>query len=256
MIHPTAIISPNAKIGKNVSIGPYSIIGDQVEIGEDCWIGPHVVINGPCILGKQNKVFQFASIGEAPQDKKFAGENTRLVVGDRNVFRECCTIHRGTIQDNGVTQIGDDNLFMAYVHVAHDCVVGNHTILANNATLAGHVTVGDYAILGGFTGVHQFCKVGAHCFAGVGSVVVKDILPYVTVAGQNAVVHGLNSEGLKRRGFTPEQLANIKQAYKIIFRQGLTIEKALVALNEISASADEIQVLIDFIHQSTRGIVR
>lgn len=258
MIHPTAIISQRATIGQNVEIGPYSVIGDDVEIGDNCWIGPHVVINGPCSIGSENKIYQFASVGEAPQDKKFAGEPTRLVIGDRNVIREGCTLHRGTIQDQGVTQIGNDNLLMAYVHIAHDCVVGNHTILANNATLAGHVQVDDHAILGGFTGVHQFCKVGAHSFAAVGSVIVKDVVPYVMVAGQNASVHGLNSEGLKRRGFTASQMSNIKQAYKILFRQGLTLDKAQAELSAFLAAGDaaEIELLLSFIQRSTRGLVR
>lgn len=257
MIHPTAIISQRATIGQNVEIGPYSVIGDDVEIGDNCWIGPHVVINGPCSIGSENKIYQFASVGEAPQDKKFAGEPTRLVIGDRNVIREGCTLHRGTIQDQGVTQIGNDNLLMAYVHIAHDCVVGNHTILANNATLAGHVQVDDHAILGGFTGVHQFCKVGAHSFAAVGSVIVKDVVPYVMVAGQNASVHGLNSEGLKRRGFTASQMSNIKQAYKILFRQGLTLDKAQAELSALAAGdAAEIELLLSFIQRSTRGLVR
>lgn len=257
MIHPTAIISQRATIGQNVEIGPYSVIGDDVEIGDNCWIGPHVVINGPCSIGSENKIYQFASVGEAPQDKKFAGELTRLVIGDRNVIRESCTLHRGTTQDQGVTQIGNDNLLMAYVHIAHDCVVGNHTILANNATLAGHVQVDDHAILGGFTGVHQFCKVGAHSFAAVGSVIVKDVVPYVMVAGQNASVHGLNSEGLKRRGFTASQMSNIKQAYKILFRQGLTLDKAQAELSALAeGDAVEIELMLSFIQRSTRGLVR
>ncbi|PTB89953.1 acyl-[acyl-carrier-protein]--UDP-N-acetylglucosamine O-acyltransferase [Pseudidiomarina aestuarii] len=254
MIHSTAIIDPKAKLGNNVSVGPYSIIGPDVEIGDDCVIAPHVVIRGPTIIGRNNKIFQFASVGEDCQDKKYAGEPTRLEIGDNNVIRECVTIHRGTVQDQSLTKIGSDNLLMAYVHVAHDCVVGDHVILANNTTLAGHVHVGDWAILGGFTGVHQFCHIGAHAFTAVNSVVVQDIPPYIMAQGHNAVPRTINSEGLKRRGFSAEQVMRIKRAFKILYRQGLTVAEAIEAMQALDA--DEIQPLIDFVQSSQRGIIR
>lgn len=254
MIHSTAIIDPKAKLGNNVSVGPYSIIGPDVEIGDDCVIAPHVVIRGPTIIGRNNKIFQFASVGEDCQDKKYAGEPTRLEIGDNNVIRECVTIHRGTVQDQSLTKIGSDNLLMAYVHVAHDCVVGDHVILANNTTLAGHVHVGDWAILGGFTGVHQFCHIGAHAFTAVNSVVVQDIPPYIMAQGHNAVPRTINSEGLKRRGFSSEQVMRIKRAFKILYRQGLTVAEAIDAMQAMDA--DEIQPLIDFVQSSQRGIIR
>ncbi|HET8816467.1 MAG TPA: acyl-ACP--UDP-N-acetylglucosamine O-acyltransferase [Pseudidiomarina sp.] len=254
MIHSTAIIDPKAKLGKHVSVGPYTIIGPDVEIGDDCVIGPHVVIRGPTIIGRNNKIFQFASVGEDCQDKKYAGEPTRLEIGDNNVIRECVTIHRGTVQDQSLTKIGSDNLLMAYVHVAHDCVVGDHVILANNTTLAGHVYVGDWAILGGFTGVHQFCHIGAHAFTAVNSVVVQDIPPYIMAQGHNAVPRTINSEGLKRRGFSAEQVMRIKRAFKMLYRQGLTVAEAIVEMQTLDA--EEIQPLIDFVRSSQRGIIR
>jgi len=254
LIHETAIIDASAKIGNNVFIGPYTIVGAHVEIGDDCVIGPHVVLRGPTKLGKGNRIFQFASVGEDCQDKKYAGEPTELVIGDRNVFRESTTIHRGTIQDQGITTIGSDNLFMGYVHVAHDCVIGNHNIFANAVTLAGHVHVGDHVILGGFTGVHQFCKIGSHAFTAVSSVVVQDIPPYVMAQGHNAVPRTINSEGLKRRGFSSEQIANVKRAYKVLYRNGYTLAEALAAMEHMNAP--EVQPMIDFIGQSTRGIIR
>ncbi|RUO41210.1 acyl-[acyl-carrier-protein]--UDP-N-acetylglucosamine O-acyltransferase [Pseudidiomarina aestuarii] len=254
MIHSTAIIDPKAKLGNNVSVGPYSIIGPDVELGDNCVIAPHVVIRGPTIIGRNNKIFQFASVGEDCQDKKYAGEPTRLEIGDNNVIRECVTIHRGTVQDQSLTKIGSDNLLMAYVHVAHDCVVGDHVILANNTTLAGHVHVGDWAILGGFTGVHQFCHIGAHAFTAVNSVVVQDIPPYIMAQGHNAVPRTINSEGLKRRGFSSEQVMRIKRAFKILYRQGLTVAEAIVQMQALDA--DEIQPLIDFVQSSQRGIIR
>lgn len=255
MIHSTAIIDPSAKIGANVEIGPYSIIGADVEIGDHCVIGPHVVLRGPTVLGNNNRIFQFASVGEDCQDKKYNGEPTRLVIGDNNVIRECVTIHRGTVQDQGLTQIGSHNLLMAYVHVAHDCVVGDNVILANNTTLAGHVHVGDWAILGGFTGVHQFCHIGAHAFTAVNSVVVQDIPPYIMAQGHNATPRTINAEGLKRRGFQPAQILNIKRAFKLIYRQGLTINEAIEKIRELD-SESELQPLIDFIQASQRGIIR
>lgn|SRR5690554_377234 len=255
MIHPTAIIDDSASIGNNVSIGPYTVVGPHVEIGDHCVIGPHVVLRGPTVLGQHNRIYQFASVGEDCQDKKYQGEPTRLVIGDYNVIREGVTIHRGTVQDQGVTEIGSHNLLMAYVHVAHDCVVGDHVILANNTTLAGHVHVGDWAILGGFTGVHQFCKIGAHAFTAVNSVVVQDIPPYIMAQGHNAVPRTINSEGLKRRGFTPQQITAIKRAYKLLYRQGLTVAEAVKKMRELNAD-EELTPLIDFILSSKRGIIR
>lgn len=256
MIHPSAIIDPSARIGANVEIGPYSIIGAHVEIGEGSWIGPHVVIKGPTVIGRNNKIFQFASVGEDCQDKKYKGEPTRLIIGDNNVIRESVTIHRGTIQDQGLTQIGNNNLLMAYVHVAHDCMLGDGIILANNTTLAGHVHVGDSVILGGFTGVHQFCHIGAHAFAAVSSVIVKDVPPYLMVAGHNAEPHGLNTEGLRRRGFTADTITQLRRAYKVIYRQGLTVQAALPLLEEMAKEQPEIQLFVDFLKTSTRGIIR
>ena len=254
MIHSTAIVEPGARLGANVSVGPWSYIGADVEIGDNCVIGPHVVVRGPTRMGQGNRVFQFSSIGEDCQDKKYAGEPTELIIGDNNVFRESTTIHRGTIQDNSLTQIGNDNLFMAYVHVAHDCMIGDHNILTNATTLAGHVHVGDYVILGGFTGVHQFCKIGSHAFTAVSSVVVQDVPPYVMAQGHNAVPRTINSEGLRRRGFSAEQIKTIKRAYKMLYRQGLTLSDALQQMRVMGAP--ELDSLIRFIEQSQRGIIR
>jgi UDP-N-acetylglucosamine acyltransferase len=254
VIHQTAIIDASAKIAKDVHIGPYSVIGPDVEIGEGTWIGPHVVIQGPTTIGCNNKIFQFAAIGEMPQDMKFQGERTTLHIGDRNIIREFCTIHRGTAQDHSVTRIGDDNLFMNYVHIAHDCEVGNHTIFANNASLAGHVKVEDYVIFGGFSGVFQFCRVGKHSFITTNSVVIKDVLPYTKVSGYYAKPYGLNKVGLQRRGFTQAIIKELYQAYKIIYRQGLTIAEAINELKNLEAI--EIEYLIQFIQSSEAGIVR
>ena len=256
MIHPQALIDPRARLASDVHVGAFSIIGPDVDIGAGTWIGPHVVIHGPTSLGRDNKIFQFSSIGEAPQDMKYAGEPTRLEIGDRNVIRENCTFSRGTVNGGGVTRVGCDNLFMAYVHVAHDCQVGSHTIFANNASLAGHVEVGDYAILGGFTGIHQFCRVGAHCMTGIATVTFKDIPPYLLVNGNTAKPYGLNLRGLKRRGFTEAAIAALRNAYKTIYRSGLRLE---VALNELSESATlfaEVEQFTNFIRQSERGIIR
>jgi len=256
VIHATAIVHPKAKLAADVDIGPYSIIGEHVEIQTGTVVGPHVVINGHTRIGKNNRFYQFASIGEANQDKKYKGEPTRTVIGDNNVFRECCTVHRGTMQDRFETTIGNDNLLMAYTHVAHDCIVGNNCILANNASIAGHVHVGDWAIIGGMVGVHQFCHIGAHAFVGMTSSLVKDVPPFVMAEGRPATPHGINSEGLKRRGFTTEQIALIKRAYKIIYRQSLTIAEALPILREMAQQDDVITVLADFVEQSPRGIIR
>lgn len=256
MIHNTAIIHPGAHIGANVSIGAYSIIGEHVEIGDDTWVGPHVVINGRTRIGKGNRFFQFASIGEIPQDMKYAGEPTRLVIGDRNTFRECCTIHLGTVQDQGLTQIGNDNLIMAYVHVAHDCQLGDHIICANSVNLAGHVLVGDWAILGGFSGVHQFCRIGAHSFCAAGAIVLQDLPPYVTCAGSPAAPHGINAEGLKRRGFSSDAILAIKRAYKLLYRSGLSLDEARQQIAQGVASAPALGIFSEFIQNSGRGILR
>ncbi|BAN35444.1 acyl-(acyl-carrier-protein)--UDP-N-acetylglucosamine O-acyltransferase [Sulfuricella denitrificans skB26] len=256
MIHPTAIVHEGAKLASDVSVGPYSIIGEHVEIGAGTSVGPHVVINGHTRIGTDNRIFQFSSLGEMPQDKKYQGEETRLEIGDRNVIREFCTFNRGTSQDVGVTRVGDDNWIMAYVHLAHDCQIGNHTIFANNAQLAGHVQVGDYAILGGFTVVHQFCHIGGHSITGMGTILFKDVPPYVTAAGHDAQPHGINSEGLKRRGFSSEAILAIKRAYKTLYKSGLTLEQAKLALAEQTHACLEIQILTDFLAHSTRGIIR
>jgi UDP-N-acetylglucosamine acyltransferase len=256
MIHPTAIVHPNAKIGANVEIGPYSIIGEHVEIGDNTRIGPHVVINGHTSIGCDNRIFQFASLGEVPQDKKFADEPTRLVIGDRNTIREFCTLNLGTVQDEGVTRVGNDNWIMAYVHIAHDCVVGNNTTFANNSQLAGHVHVDDWAILGGFTGVHQFCRVGAHVMTAVGTVILQDVPPYVMAAGNTASPYGLNTEGLKRRGFSPEALLALKRAYRTLYKSGLMLEEARAKLTEEAQVHPEVQRLVDFLAVSKRGIIR
>ena len=255
-IHPTAIVHPGAKLGMDVEIGAYSLIGEHVEIGAGTRIGPHVVINGHTRLGEGNRVFQFCSLGEEPQDKKYAGEPTRLEIGDHNVIREFCTFNTGTVQDVGVTRMGSHNWIMAYVHVAHDCQVGDHTIFANNATLAGHVSIGDFAILGGFTGVHQFCRVGAHVITGIASVVRQDVPPFLMVAGNPLAPHGVNSEGLKRRGFSSEALAGLKRAYKTLYKSGLTLAEAQTAIAAESQALPELKPLADFLASSGRGIVR
>ncbi len=256
LIHPQAIVDPSARIAEGVEIGPWSLIGPDVEIGAGTRIESHVVIKGPTRIGEGNRIFQFATIGEECQDKKYAGEPTRLEIGDNNVIREGCTIHRGTVQDEGLTSIGSNNLLMAYAHVAHDCRVGNNIILANNAALAGHVHVGDNAILGGFTAVHQFCRIGAHVMCGAGTVVLKDIPAYVMASGNSAKPHGINLEGLKRRGFQPDALNTLRQAYKLIYRKGLTVEQALEALADLLPGCPEVGLLIDSLESSTRGIIR
>ena len=256
MIHPTAIVDPGAKIAANVEIGPYSIIGPDVEIGEHTVIGPHVVIKGHTRIGRENRIFQFSSLGEVPQDKKYAGEPTRLEIGDRNTIREFCTFNLGTSQDAGVTRIGDDNWIMAYVHIAHDCQVGNKTTFANNAQLAGHVVVEDWAILGGYTGVHQFCRVGAHVMTAVGTVVLQDVPPYLMAAGNTATPYGINVEGLKRRGFTAESLSALKRAYRTLYKSGLLLEEAKIKLAEEAQTQPDVQRFVDFLAVSKRGIIR
>jgi UDP-N-acetylglucosamine acyltransferase len=255
-IHSTAIIDSKAALDSSVGVGAYSIIGAGVKVGADTRIGSHVVLKGSTTIGKNNQIFQFSSLGEQPQDKKYAGEPTTLEIGDNNTIREFCTFNRGTIQDKGATRIGNDNWIMAYVHIAHDCQIGNHTIMANNSSLAGHVDIHDYAILGGFTLIHQFCKVGAHVITAVNTVVFKDIPPYITAAGYDAKPHGINAEGLKRRGFSAESILQIKRAYKALYRNSLTLEEAKVELAEMQKSCNEIKLLTDFLNVSTRGIVR
>lgn len=256
MIHARALVDPGAMLATGVEVGPFSVIGPDVSIEAGTVIGPHVVINGPTRIGRDNRIYQFASIGEAPQDKKYAGEPTELVIGDGNTIREGVTIHRGTVQDRGRTTLGDDNWIMAYVHIAHDCDVGSHTILANNAALAGHVRVGDHAILGGFTLVHQFCAIGAHAFTAFGSVIGKDVPPFMMVSGHPAHVHGLNSEGLKRRNFPADSLRALKQAYRTLYRSGLPLEQALAQLRAEQGGDEQVRSLIAFLQQQTRGIVR
>lgn len=256
MIHSQAIIDPDARLAKDVSVGPFSVIGAGVEIGAGTVIDSHVVINGPSRIGRENKIYSFAAIGGDPQDKKYAGEVTELEIGDRNVIREYCTISRGTAQDVGITRIGNDNWIMATVHIAHDCQIGDHTIFANSTTLAGHVIIEDYVILGGFTLVHQFCKIGAHCFTGMNSVISKDVLPFLMVSGHMAKPHGLNTEGLKRRGFSSDALSQLRKAYKIIYRSGNTLAQAVTQLEPMAENCDEIAQLLMFIKGSTRGIVR
>jgi UDP-N-acetylglucosamine acyltransferase len=256
VIDARAIVSAEAELAANVCIGPFSIIGPRVRIGPRTVVGPHVVINGPTTVGADNRFFQFASIGDAPQDKKYQGEPTRLTIGDRNVFRESCTVNRGTTHDKGVTLIGSDNLFMAYAHVAHDCVVGNNTVFANCAALGGHVEIGDWVILGGLTAVHQFTKIGAHAFLAGGAIVTRDVPPYVMVAGNPAAPHAVNSEGLKRRGFTEEQIRNIRDAYRIVYRSDLKLAEALARLAPQADGRPEIRAFVDFIHASTRSLAR
>jgi UDP-N-acetylglucosamine acyltransferase len=255
-IHPTALVHAGARLGADVEIGAYSIIGEHVEIGDGCRIGPHVVITGHTRLGVNNRIFQFASLGEEPQDKKYAGEPTRLEIGDNNVIREFCTFNTGTTQDLGVTRVGNDNWIMAYVHIAHDCEVGDHTIFANNATLAGHVRVDDHAILGGFTGVHQFCRIGAHSITGIASVIRQDVPPYMTVAGNPVAPHGINAEGLKRRGFDTNALNALKRAYKTLYRSGLSLIEARAAIEAEAGQHPALRLLADFLASSERGILR
>jgi UDP-N-acetylglucosamine acyltransferase len=256
MIHPTAVIADSARIDDNVEIGPYSIIGDDVEIGSGTRIDSHVVINGPTTIGRNNHIYQFASVGDDPQDKKYADEPTRLTIGDRNTIREFCTISRGTIQDTGHTILGDDNWIMAYVHIAHDCVVGNKTIMANNVTLAGHVHVDDWVIFGGFSGAHQFAKIGAHAFLGMYAGVNRDVPAYTMVSGQPAVPRGINSEGLKRRDFSEEQIRNIKNAYRLVYRKGLKLTEAIEEIERLCDSQPELVIFLESLRASERGLIR
>lgn len=255
-IHPTAVVAPGVRLAEGVEVGAYTVIGEGVEIGANTRVGPHVVINGPTRIGADNRIFQFASVGDAPQDKKYRGEPTRLEIGDRNVIRECVTLNRGTTKDEGVTRIGSDNLFMAYAHVAHDCSVGSQCVLANNATLGGHVQLGDWVIMGGLSAIHQFCKVGAHAFIANNAAVTRDVPPYVMAVGQPASAHSVNAEGLKRRGFSTEQIRNIRNAFRLLYRSGLKLADAQAQLEAIAREQAEILPLVAFLPLSTRSIVR
>lgn len=256
MIHPQAIVDPRARLGSDVEIGAYSIIGADVEIGDRCWIGPHVVLSGPTRIGADSRIYQFCSLGDGPQHTGYKGEATRLEIGERNTVREYCTFNRGTVAGGGVTRIGNDNFFMAYSHIAHDCQVGNHTVFANASSLAGHVHIGDYAVLGGFTLVHQFCRIGAYCMTAVGTILFKDVPPFVTAGGNSAAPHGLNVRGLKRRNFSDDAIAAIKRAYKVLYKSGLLLEQALTEIETMARTQPELTQLVTFIRQSERGIIR
>jgi UDP-N-acetylglucosamine acyltransferase len=256
MIHPTAIVHPGARLAKDVEVGPYTIIGEHVEIAEGTRVGAHAVIAGHTQIGRGNRIFHHVSLGEMPQDKKYAGEPTRLEIGDNNVIREFCTFNIGTAQDLGYTRLGNGNWIMSYVHLAHDCVVGDNTVLANCTQLAGHVEIGDHAILGGFTGVHQFCRVGAHAITGVGSVVLADVPPFVTAMGNTAQPHGINTEGLRRRGFSNETIGRLRRAYKTLYKSGMTLEEAKQALAAQASECVEVALLLEFVSGSRRSIIR
>lgn len=256
MIHPTAIVHPGARLADDIEIGAYTLIGEYVEIGAGCRIGPHAVLTGHTRIGKNNNIFQFVSLGEAPQDKKYAGEPTRLEIGDGNTIREFCTFNCGTVQDVGVTRLGNDNWIMAYAHLAHDCQIGNHTIFANNSQLAGHVHVADYAILGGFTAVHQFCRIGAHSITAIGTVVLQDVPPFVTASGNAAKPYGINAEGLKRRGFSADAITRIKRAYKTLYKSKLMLDEARQEIEAQARACSELELLAEFLKHSKRGIIR
>lgn len=256
MIDSRAVINPKAELAEDVKVGPFSIIGPDVQIDAGTEIGPHVVIKGPTSIGKDNQIYQFTSIGEDPQDKKYADEVTRLEIGDRNVIREFCTMHRGTLQDQGLTKIGDDNLFMAYTHVAHDCVIGDHVIMANGASIAGHVHVGDHAILGGFTLVHQFTQIGEYSFSAMGSAITQDIPPFVMVGGRPTRPHGINSVGMERNGKSPEVIRQIRQAYKILYKNNLRLEDAIEEMEGMAGESNELSNMVSFLRNVTRGILR
>jgi len=256
VIHPTAVVDKRARIGANVSIGPYTVVDGDVEIGEGTTVGAHNVITGHTRIGRDNRIFHFCSIGEANQDKKYKGEPTRTEIGNGNTIREYVSINRGTVQDVGVTRVADDNWIMAYVHIAHDCQVGSHTVLANNVTFGGHVEVGDWATLGGFASAHQFVKIGAHVMAQAFSLILQDVPPYLLIGGTPIATHGINAEGLKRRGFSPETIAELKRAYKTLYRSKLALEEARGELEKQSAETPEVKALVDFLAASTRGILR
>jgi UDP-N-acetylglucosamine acyltransferase len=255
-IDPRAVVSPKAELADDVVVGPFAVIGDDVTIGPRSWIGAHAVVNGPTVLGADNRVFQFASLGDAPQDKKYRGEPTRLEIGDRNVFREYCTVNRGTVTGNTVTRLGSDNMLLAYTHVAHDCTLGNHIVLSNLTMLGGHVELGDWVIMSAYAGVHQFCKIGPHAFIANNTAVTRDVPPYVLAEGRPAEPHSINSEGLKRRGFSEEQIRGLRNAYRVLYRSELKLADALVKLTEMAAGKPELQLFVDFVAGSTRSIVR
>lgn len=255
-IHPTALVDPSAALAADVEVGPYSIIGPHVTIGAGTIVGPHVVVTGRTAFGVRNRLFQFTSIGEVPQDRKYGGEPTTTTIGDDNVFREFVTIHAGTAQDRGDTAIGNGNLFLAYTHVAHDCVVGNLTTFSNNAQIAGHVRIGDWAVLGAYAGVHQFCRVGAHAMIAAGAIVVQDVPPFVTAAGYPAKPHGTNNEGLRRRGFTSEDILAVRRAYKTLYREGRSLDDAKTVLVEARQASPALAPLVDFLAETGRGIIR
>ena len=255
-IHPMALVADSAVLADDVEVGPYSVIGDQVEIGAGSRIESHVVVSGPTRIGEDNHIYQFSSIGDDPQDKKYADEPTHLEIGNNNTIREYCSISRGTVQDESLTTMGDDNWIMAYVHIAHDCRIGSHTIFANNATLAGHVHIGDYVILAGFSGAHQFCRVGAHSFIGMYAGTNRDVPAYTLVGGQPASPKGINSEGLKRRDFTTEQIRNIKNAYRIVYRKGMKLADAILEIESLVEEQPELHVFLDSLHTSERGLLR
>ena len=255
-IHQTAIIDPSAELGQDVTVGPYSIIEKNVTIDDGTWIGPHVVIRNHTEIGKKNKIFQFCSVGEDPQHQGYQGEPTRLVIGDRNVIREYCTINRGTASGLGVTKLGDDNLIMAYTHIAHDCILGSHIIFANGASLAGHVDIGDYAILGGFTLVHQYCKIGPHCITGIGCICLQDVPPYIVAAGNPAGPFGINNKGLRRRDFSEASIKLLNSAYRIVYRRNMDLQSALNELDKLNGDNADVETFAEFMRQSKRGIIR
>ncbi len=256
MIHATAIIDPRAQLAHDIVVGPYAVVGPDVTVGPQCSIGAHALIEGRTRIGRGNRIFHSCAIGGPPQDKKYAGEPTSLEIGEGNTFREFCTVNTGTIQDEGVTRIGDDNWIMAYAHIAHDCRIGSHTILANSTQLAGHVFVGDYAILGGLTGVHQFVKVGAHSMTGGGTILFQDLPPFVLAQGNPAKPYGVNTEGLRRRGFTPEAIEAIRRAYKTLYRNKLTFAEARAAIEEDAKAVPELGIFVDFLAAAKRGVLR
>jgi len=255
-IHPRAVVDPAAQLADDVEVGPWSVIGPQVTIGAGSWVGPNVIITGRTTIGRNTRIHQFNSIGDAPQDKRYAGEDTQLRIGDDCVIREFCTINRGTPSGEGVTRIGNDNWIMAYVHIAHDCQLGDHIIMANNASLAGHVHIGDWAILSGFAQIHQYCEIGAHAFISFSSLVNRSVPPYVTVSPEKSKPRGVNTEGLRRRGFTPEQIQNVRRAYRTLYRSGLSLEEARDQLDQMARDAEEIRILVDFIDHAERSIIR
>jgi len=257
MIHPTAQIDPSAVIGDNVSIGAYSVIGADVQIGDGTVVGPHAVIEGPTRIGRDNRISQFASLGGAPQDKKFAGEHTELIIGDRNLIREFVTINRGTGDGGGATRLGNDNWVLAYVHIAHDCQIGNNTVFSNYSALAGHVEIGDWVVMAGFSGAHQFCKIGAHAFIGMGCLVGSDVPPFVTMANdQRGRPRGINSEGLKRRGFDAPRISAIKRAYRTLYMAGLSLADAREQLTEQASGSEDVRAMLEFLDRSERALAR